>query len=274
MIQAWLRKLQHDLAATYVRTVFTNVSAVFNAAVDDGLITSNPCRAGSVKLPKREQRRVEPWPRGAGRGRRSTPFPSGTGRRSRRRRLRAPAGRDVRAAGVRHRLPSPPAPRRAAGQDHQRALVLDRPKGDKTRTVPLPDAVATELAEHLRRHPADGSDLVFTSREHKPINRNHFNGYVWKPALGAAGVEPSRANGMHALRHFYASVLIDAGESVRAVADYLGHADPGFTLRVYAHLFPSSENRAREAVDRLFRSTVSDGVTPPAYDDAVLRRPR
>ena len=59
---------------------------------------------------------------------------------------------------------------------------------------------------------------------------------------------------MHALRHFYASVLIDAGESVRAVADYLGHADPGFTLRVYAHLFPSSENRARDALDAVLTS--------------------
>ena len=54
---------------------------------------------------------------------------------------------------------------------------------------------------------------------------------------------------MHALRHFYASVLIDAGESVKAVAEYLGHADPGFTLRVYAHLFPLSDERARRAVD-------------------------
>lgn len=96
---------------------------------------------------------------------------------------------------------------------------------------------------------------MFTSREHNPINRNHFNSYVWKPAHRAAGVEPCRTNGMHALRHFYASVLIDAGESVRAVADYLGHSDPGFTLRIYAHLFPSSEDRARQAVDRLFRSS-------------------
>lgn len=54
---------------------------------------------------------------------------------------------------------------------------------------------------------------------------------------------------MHALRHFYASALIVAGESVRAVADYLGHADPGFTLRVYAHLFPASED------GRIARST-------------------
>lgn len=79
---------------------------------------------------------------------------------------------------------------------------------------------------------------------------------------------------MHALRHFYASVLIDAGESVRAVADYLGHADPGFTLRVYAHLFPSSEDRARQAVDRLLGRRGEEGVTGPACDDGARRRPR
>jgi integrase len=154
------------------------------------------------------------------------------------------------------------------------AIVLDRPKGGKTRTVPLPDTVTAELAEHLRRHPAAGDELVFTSREHKPINRNHFNGYTWRPALEAAGVDLGRTNGMHALRHFYASVLIDAGESVRAVADYLGHADPGFTLRVYAHLFPSSEDRARQAVDRLFGHNSAEGVVPRAYDGGASRRPR
>jgi integrase len=92
---------------------------------------------------------------------------------------------------------------------------------------------------------------VFTGREHRPLNRNHVNRYIWKPALEAAGVETDRRNGMHALRHFYASVLIDAGESAAAVAEYLGHADAGFTLRVYAHLFPSSEDRARRAIDEL-----------------------
>ncbi len=36
----------------------------------------------------------------------------------------------------------------------------------------------------------------------------------------AAEVEPTRANGMHALRHD-ASVLLDEGVSIRALADYL-----------------------------------------------------
>nr|WP_260463581.1 hypothetical protein [Streptomyces sp. TRM72054] len=41
---------------------------------------------------------------------------------------------------------------------------------------------------------------------------------------------------MHALRHFYASVLLDAGEGVKALSAYLGHADAGFTLRTYGPL--------------------------------------
>ena len=136
--------------------------------------------------------------------------------------------------------------------------------------MPLPEWVAVELSEHLRRFPAERNDLVFTSREHKPLNRNHINGYVWRPALLTAGVEPGRGNGMHALRHFYASPLIDAGESASAVAEYLGHADPGFTLRVYAHLFPSSENRARGAIDRLFRTDIDRQNTATTVDTTVL----
>ncbi|WP_409466594.1 tyrosine-type recombinase/integrase [Amycolatopsis sp. GA6-003] len=64
---------------------------------------------------------------------------------------------------------------------------------------------------------------------------------------------PGRAEGFHALRHFYASALLDAGESIRALAEYIGHADPAFTLRVYTHLLPTSSERTRRAIDEVFR---------------------
>lgn len=263
VIQAWVRRLQDNLAPTYMRVVFATVSAVFNAAVDDGLIAANPCRAASVRLPKRDNRKVEPWPVEQvqalvaalpERYRATAVVAAGCG-------LRQGEVFGLRVVDVdflRRRLQV----RQQVKIVHSR-LELDRPKGGKVRTVPLPDTVAEAIAEHLRRYPAGDDGLVFTTREHKPINRNHFNRYVWRPALATAGVEESKGNGMHALRHFYASVLIDAGESVRAVADFLGHADPGFTLRVYAHLLPASEDRARRIVGDVLSGPVSGPVSGP-----------
>lgn len=69
-----------------------------------------------------------------------------------------------------------------------------------------------------------------------------------------------RENGMHALRHWYASALLDGGESIKLVSEYLGHTDEGFTLRTYTHLMPNSGERARRTIERaLQRSRDADG---------------
>ncbi|GAA1537852.1 hypothetical protein GCM10009827_065910 [Dactylosporangium maewongense] len=79
-----------------------------------------------------------------------------------------------------------------------------------------------------------------------------FDALTWNPAIEAAGIERSRETGTHALRHYFASVLLDAGESIKALAEYLGHWDPAFTLRQYTHLMPASQGRTRAAIDRVF----------------------
>nr|WP_231922289.1 tyrosine-type recombinase/integrase [Micromonospora krabiensis] len=63
----------------------------------------------------------------------------------------------------------------------------------------------------------------------EPLSRSKFNPGVWTRAIRATDVPDDRRNGMHVLRHTYASVLLDAGESIKALSSYLGHADPGFT---------------------------------------------
>ena len=79
-----------------------------------------------------------------------------------------------------------------------------------------------------------------------------FNQWTWDPAFERAGlVKTPRRDGVHALRHFYASVLLDAGESIKALSEWLGHSDPAFTMRVYTHLMPASAERARKAIDRV-----------------------
>lgn len=41
-------------------------------------------------------------------------------------------------------------------------------------------------------------------------------------------------------------------ESIKALSEYLGHSDAGFTLRTYTHLMPNSESRTRRAMDAAF----------------------
>ena len=84
------------------------------------------------------------------------------------------------------------------------------------------------------------------------VDPQMYNRTVWKPALVDAGIAVSRRNGMHMLRHTYASMQLEAGTSIRALAEYLGHHDPGFTLRTYTHLTPASDDRARGAIDGAF----------------------
>jgi integrase len=66
---------------------------------------------------------------------------------------------------------------------------------------------------------------------------------LW-PATAAAGLvvdgddeesEPFPVT-FHTFRHTCASLLFEHGRNIKQVQEWLGHADPGFTLRTYVHL--------------------------------------
>ncbi len=279
VVQAWTRGLAATLAPSYVRVIFANLSAVLSAAVDDGLISRNPCRAGSVKLPAPDRRRVVPWPAEQVAAvaaelpdRYAALAVAGAGLGLRQGELFGLAVGDVDfLRGVVHVC------RQVKIVGNRQAFAL--PKGGRQRDVPLAETVALRLAAHLQAWPPvevtlpwspsgqpETARLVFSTRERTALHRGFVNRHVWKPALVAAEVTASRDNGMHALRHHYASVLLEDGVSVKALAEYLGHADPGFTLRVYAHVMPASEDRARAAVDRALAG--SPDVAREAGSDA------
>ncbi|WP_433358277.1 hypothetical protein ACQPYV_15440 [Micromonospora saelicesensis] len=76
-------------------------------------------------------------------------------------------------------------------------------------------------------------------------------------------------NGRHVL-HTYASGLLEDGESIKALSTYLGHADPGFILRTYTHLLPTSEDRTRRAIDTAFGAYQAANDGPEAIDGLVM----
>ncbi|WP_286689388.1 MULTISPECIES: site-specific integrase [unclassified Aeromicrobium] len=262
-IQPLLRGLS-ELAPTYQQVIFTNVSTAFTAAVDDSLIQKNPCNAPSACQPKPEQRKLTPWTAGQVTNVRSAlpercqlvaQLGAGLGLRQGEMFGLSPDDIDIEKGEIEI------VRQVKLGASNRQLFGL--PKGRKTRRVPLPDSVLDAINEHMTRYPPrevtlpwdrlDGSErtftLLMTTRGRGALNRNYFNTYIWRPALEKAGIETERENGTHALRHLYTSTLLDAGESIKALSEYLGRADPGFTLRTYTHLMPTSGERTRNAID-------------------------
>lgn len=268
-VQAWLSALGADareggkLAESTKLVVYAHVNSALNAAVADELIAKNPCKSPSVRKPKPDAHKIVPWSQAwvhsmyaelSDRYKVLVPLGMGVGLRQGEAfglavddvdflRGKVTVRRQVRIVG---------------GQ-----LVFSLPKGRKTREVPLPASTRDELAAHLAKFPAvevtlpwdaPGGKLVtarliVTSAAETAVHRSSFNSQHWRTARERVGIPGTREHGQHMLRHCYASVLLDAGESIKAVSEYLGHASAAFTLRTYTHLMPSSEERTRKAVD-------------------------
>jgi integrase len=113
-------------------------------------------------------------------------------------------------------------------------------------SVPLPGFVVDALAQYLAKWPVGDDGLVFQADKGGPILRTTLNGR-WVRTLRRAGLPEDTHT--HHLRHHYASVLIDGGESVKVVQERLGHSSAEETLRTYAHLMPQSDQRTRSVVE-------------------------
>ncbi|GAY11775.1 site-specific integrase [Pseudonocardia sp. N23] len=278
VVQSWVRQLQQrGLAETYRRTIFANVSGVFTAAIDDERLRRNPCAAKSVTRPRGEYPKITPWETEkvarvrheiGERYRLLVSIGAGCGLRQGEAFGLSPDDIDLEAKMIR-------VVRQVKLLNGK--FVFAPPKHGRVRDVPLPSSVAAAIREHLKTYKpvaftlpwrdltgkATTVPLLTWTRERGTLNRNSFNHHVWKPALRAAGVaNPQRSDGFHALRHFYASVLLDGGESIKALSEYLGHADPGFTLRTYTHLMPSSAERTRRAVDAVLGANAEGPASP------------
>ena len=63
---------------------------------------------------------------------------------------------------------------------------------------------------------------------------------------------------VHELRHTHASLLFEAGQSVKVVQERLGHASAQVTLNTYAHLLHDAQSRAAAALDDLLAAGQPD----------------
>jgi integrase len=297
-IAAWLAQLDSSFGPSTARAALLVLQGALDLAVADETIKRNPAKSKTVKRPSTAQRAVMAWPDqtvakivdahpvafraiaviGAGCGLRQGEIFG-----------LALEDFDFEEQVIRVRRQV---------KKLGKASVFALPKNDEERIVPLPNWVAQMVQSHVAMYKPEPYTLPWERPDGKPVTVNllfrwtddkhiRARGYdelIWKAALAEASVIPApekdargrrryitdRTTGMHALRHYYASVTLADGVNVKELAEYLGHHDPGFTLRLYAHMLPSSHERARKAIDaRLFRPRLvaSDGAVTELGND-------
>jgi integrase len=130
---------------------------------------------------------------------------------------------------------------------------ITRPKNGKTRRVDTSHQLTEVLqrlksqrkAEKLRRGWEEMPPWVFCSENGGCLDKSNLRKRVFYRTLDKAGLRRVR---IHDLRHTYASLLIQQGESLAYIRDQLGHHSIQVTVDIYGHLVPGG-NKA--AVDRL-----------------------
>lgn len=265
-VQAWVKGLSLSLAPATVAVAHGIVAGVFNAAVHDRRVVRSPCE--STRLPEVHHDPVEPLSTDAVRAledamperyRALVTLAASTGVRQ-----GEALGMTVDRSGL-----SPPSVMPTLRVDRQLVSVesespyLGPPKRRASRReLPLPRVAVEALSAHLAAFPPEPAEivsrdgggrawtetveLVFTTRAGEPVRRKRFAD-VMRAAVAHAGLPKTTT--FHDLRHYYASLLIRHGESVKVVQSRLGHATAAETLDTYSHLWPDSEDRTRAAVD-------------------------
>lgn len=128
------------------------------------------------------------------------------------------------------------------------AYLIVKGKGGKERLTPLSGPARTAVKAYLEVRPAflkagQSSPWLFPSRGAAGrLTARRFAQLLDEAAL-AAGVDPAGVS-PHALRHAFATHLLEGGADLRVVQTLLGHADIA-TTQIYTHV---AQDRLRAVV--------------------------
>ena len=124
------------------------------------------------------------------------------------------------------------------------------------RTIVLGDDLVAALREHRRRQAEErlvagplwaDTGAVFAEADGQPVHPTKASRTFSREAA-RVGLP---AIGLHGLRHTHATMLLRDGVPVTAVAQRLGHANPSITLSVYAHAVPADDHLAAASTARV-----------------------
>lgn len=138
-------------------------------------------------------------------------------------------------------------------------LIFQEPKTEAgKRIVPIPKNIMPQLEKHQTKQKEyklqsyglykEDIDLVFCNKLGGPMEPSNIRSRLYK-LTEQAGIDHA---GMHALRHSYATRLLEADESGKVVQELLGHSSIATTLDIYGHVMPEKKKQSAERINHLF----------------------
>ena len=135
--------------------------------------------------------------------------------------------------------------------------AFDSPKSHQGRSVPMADRLAGELERHFQRSAYVGeNDLVFCHPQTGHVLDASKLRKRFARALERARV---RQITFHELRHTFGTQMAAAGAPLRAIQEWMGHADAK-TTEIYAHYAPDPTRGAAFAERAFGREAALDGL--------------
>jgi len=254
MIKKFLmKKTKSGFASSTVSHMKSCIGGTLNVAVDDGVLIANPAhRLGKIFKKKNNQGDIQPYTRDELANLLDsfqTHFP-----------YHYPQALTLARTGM--RLGEALALQWDDIDLEGRFITIQRtfsrgkiglPKNGKSRRIDMSKQLTQVLndAKHQRKIETINKGWgkvpkwVFVSNAGTPLDINHWRKRVFYKAIEKAELRKIR---VHDIRHTYASLLIQAGESLAYVRDQLGHHSISVTVDIYGHLTPGGN---KDAVDRL-----------------------
>jgi integrase len=258
VVEAWIAKaLREGLSAASVRKYHSMLKTIFQRAVRDRVLLTNPCAA--TELPKAVRKpRTIPTPEEFDRLISEIPkrwrlmmlVEIETGLRWGELVALRPGSIDFLRRQI-HVRETVVEVSRKISPTGERMQFKAYPKNDQHRTLVVGQQLIELLSADIRARELARDALLFPSslkEGTRPVSRNTFRTKTWLPALGRAGLDFHVR--VHDLRHAHASWLLAGGADLKAVMERMGHSQL-LTAQRYLHTMPDADEQALAAFERI-----------------------
>lgn len=144
--------------------------------------------------------------------------------------------------------------------DYGELIKRDQTKNDPSyRSMPLVERIEKELVRQAEwqqknrelfgdEYHEEDSEYIFTMEDGRLMNPS----YVTSRTRVLMEQNHLRVIRFHDLRHTNASIMLDNGQDMKRIQEWLGHASFSTTANLYAHLTPGFKTEAASSLERAF----------------------